>query len=284
MAGSQTFSRTAWHPLFAALITENRPPGVEVQSEVVLGLEPMRADLLLLHQDKGDVLGGGVLRGLWPLLSPWTLVEFKSAVSPAGATAWLQLLSYGAHLHWDRLKTIGPAEALTLVLITPKLNQALRADAAGLKLKYEALGDGYYRVLGLNYPSFLVVLAEVAAAEDDPLLSLFSGATMGSVPSAAQSWLFSHVHGELKVDMSNLEGYEEIAAEIMKKLPVEARLAGMSAEERVAGLAAEERVAGLTPQEQILALPDDVLRGLSSSYVASLPTEIQTKIRRRLSH
>ncbi len=284
MSATKIPGRTPWHPLFAALLTENRPPGVEVQSEVVLSHEPRRADLLLIHHDDADLSQGKVLRGLWPLLSPWTLVEFKSATAPAGPTAWLQLLSYGTQFHGARFKELGPARHLTLVLATPKFNRALQEDAAGLGVTYESLGHGYYRALGFSYPCFLVVLHEVAADEEDPLLQAFTGATIESLADPARWWLISHLFGRSEVNMADLEGYEELAAEAIKKLPAKLRLAGLAVEERLAGLAVEERLAGLDASEQLLLNPDEVLRALSADYIRTLPAEVQAEIRRRLSH
>src|SRR5437867_1486069 len=51
-----------------------------------------------------------------------------------------------------------------------------------------------------------------------------------------------------------------------------------------AGLAPEERLAGLTPEQAILALPDEILRGLSPEFISKLPAHVQVEIRKRLSH
>ncbi len=293
MSDAKRPGRTPWHPMFAALLQENRPPGVEVQSEVVLSNEPRRADLLLIHHHDADLTQGKVLKGLWPLLSARTLVEFKSAKRPASKTSWLQLLSYGTQFHEARFDEVGPASGLTLVLVTPKFNRALRDDSAGLGITYESLGQGYYRAQGLIYPTFLVILEEVAEAEHEPLLDAFARGTMLSPQASARGWLYSHLFAGGEVHMVDLEGYEELAAEAVKKLPAKLRLAGLGAKERLAGLDAKERLAGLDarermaglePGEQLLALSDEVLRALSEDYVKTLPADVQAEIHRRVSH
>lgn len=44
----------------------------------------------------------------------------------------------------------------------------------------------------------------------------------------------------------------------------------------------EERLADLTPAQAVLALPDEVLRGLSEPYIATLPADVQATVRARL--
>jgi hypothetical protein len=271
--------RTPWHPLFAALISESLPPGFKLQSEVVLSLEPRRADLLLIRNDGKHVHEGKVLRHLWPLLSSSTLVEFKSVSRPAGPTAWMQLLSYGAQYHEAHFKELGPAKSLSLVLVTPRFNRALKNDVAGLGITYEDLGHGYYRVHGFNYPTFLVVLEQVRAQEQEPLLEAFTEPNIDVLSETAHQWLHSHIFGELRTKMIDLEGYKEIAHALTLK-----NIGTLSPKERLAGLSPEERLADLSPDEKILAFPDEALRALSSDYIASLSPETQAEIRRRLSH
>ena len=73
--------------------------------------------------------------------------------------------------------------------------------------------------------------------------------------------------------MRDVEGYEQILKEMMASLPIEIRLEG---------LAPEQRVAGLTLEQQLLALPDEVLRGLSEEYLRSLPADVAAAIRARI--
>ena len=52
----------------------------------------------------------------------------------------------------------------------------------------------------------------------------------------------------------------------------------------MAGLPPEQRLAGLTPEQAVLALPDELLRGLSDDYLASLPEAIRAAVRARIGH
>jgi hypothetical protein len=76
-------------------------------------------------------------------------------------------------------------------------------------------------------------------------------------------------------------------------MPPEERLAGLAPEERLAGLAPKERLAGLAPEERlagldeghsVLALPIAILRGLSPTYLETLPEDVQTEVKRRLAN
>ncbi|MEZ4391404.1 MAG: hypothetical protein R3A48_09945, partial [Polyangiales bacterium] len=82
----------------------------------------------------------------------------------------------------------------------------------------------------------------------------------------------------------------QYARELMKKLPLEDRLADLAPEERLAGLAPQERLAGLAPQERLaglapeevlLALPDAALAALDASYVDTLAEPLRSAIRAR---
>ncbi len=46
-------------------------------------------------------------------------------------------------------------------------------------------------------------------------------------------------------------------------------------------LTPEQRLAGLSEAEQVLALPDHLLRALSEDYIATLPADVQAKVRAR---
>ncbi|HKI35025.1 MAG TPA: hypothetical protein VKA46_24425 [Gemmataceae bacterium] len=59
---------------------------------------------------------------------------------------------------------------------------------------------------------------------------------------------------------------EEVAREtidrLLKELPVEKRLEGLTPEQRVQGLPAEKRLEGLTPEQRVQGLSAETLREL----------------------
>ena len=95
------------------------------------------------------------------------------------------------------------------------------------------------------------------------------------------------------MEIHESEGYDEVIQKLiatlspeqrMAGLPPEQRMAGLPAEQRMAGLPPEQRLAGLTPEQAVLALPDELLRGLSDDYLASLPEAIRAAVRARIGH
>ena len=79
--------------------------------------------------------------------------------------------------------------------------------------------------------------------------------------------------------------------DLLASLPPEVRLAGLDPQVRLAGLDPEEvlahykpqeRLAGLEAGEVLLALPDEALRALTDSYLATLPEQVRARIRARL--
>ncbi|MFO0755878.1 MAG: hypothetical protein U0359_05275 [Byssovorax sp.] len=106
-----------------------------------------------------------------------------------------------------------------------------------------------------------------------------------------------------------VESIEQALVRLVKRLPPEQRLAGIALEQRLAGLtpeqvlhayapeqrlaglapeqvlhayAPEQRLAGLTEAQAVLALPDAMLRALSSDYIETLPRATRAAIKRRI--
>ena len=79
-----------------------------------------------------------------------------------------------------------------------------------------------------------------------------------------------------------LEGYDELVAQILDGFTPEQLLAGLTPEQRLAGLAPEQRLAGLAPEEALLAMPDAALRALAPDYVDALPSAVRDAVRARI--
>lgn len=125
-------------------------------------------------------------------------------------------------------------------------------------------------------PLLVVDLGTVAEREDDDFLRWFSGHTPRTLEG--QRWLKQRTDDGGTVNLKatpDLEGWDEWV-----RLYTES----FSPEHRAASLSPEQRLAGLAPEHIVLALPDDALRALSADYLATLPPEVQSKIRARLDH
>ncbi|WP_437820162.1 hypothetical protein [Sorangium sp. So ce1078] len=303
-------TRTAWHVLLAALLSQRGSRRFEVRIEVPLSTEPLRADYLLLRRNAEPEASepAGTLRKLWALLSKDTIVEFKSIGRPYRRRNLDRLCSY-LHLYCaDELERIEHRSDMCGVLLVPARTRSLDADVAALGLVWDDLGDGYWRLRGGAFALVVAEIEVVAEAEDDDLLRLFGHDEAPTV--VARRWLAQQVGAEeIAMAMHDLEGFDEVVRKLLSTLPPEQVLSAYAPEQRVAGLPPEQvlsayapeqrvaglppeqvlsayppeqRVAGLPPEQVLLALPDDVLRALSDSYLETLSAETRAAIRARV--
>jgi len=268
--------RTAWHVLFAAMLTERAPSSFQITSEYRLTLEPQRADLLIERSDEAHLTEARTLKRLGVRLKKQTLGEFKSISRPFQFGDLARLMGYAWQYRSKQGDKLRPEE-LTLLLVVPNIMAPLRNELASNNWKIEPLGGGYHRVDTGVYWLYVVVIDEVAEVERDALLSTF-----GQHPrpdSEAQQWLGRFVMADEKMrkEMKNMEGYDELLERFVSELPPEVRLAGLTPEQRLAGLTADEllarfvselppevRLAGLTPEQRLAGLaPEELAASLS---------------------
>lgn len=293
---------TLWHECFYACITDRAPPGFELHTEHLLSLRPRRADLLLLRRSgeprRDDQ--AHLLRGLWPRLGQASLVELKSPTRGFRRTEFLRLCGYGLQYHEQNLDDLPDAGALTLVLIVPSLNKAFTDELATLRCTLRPLGGGYAEVVGFPYSIYVACTDEVAEAEQDDFLRIYSHHKVQT--EQARGWLETWIQNKQSAmpTVTEREDYDEVLDKLLSSLSPERVLRHVGTrtilehikpEERLAGLAPEERLAGLAPaqvlkyygaEDLLLEMPLEVLRGLSDEYVRTLPEHVQRAIRTRL--
>jgi hypothetical protein len=256
---------TAWHPPFYDLVSEGAPPSTEIRTEVVLSQQPRRADLLLLRRKDMPPRDGEarVLRGLWPLLGPVTLAEFKGPTSGFRASDLPRLFTYGMQYYELHMQSLATPDALTLALLTPAETPTLLAAIAQMGWRLERLGDGYARIAGAWYSTIVAFIDEVCEAERDDYLRLFSRHREQS--REALWWLNARRLRMTTMDnVHELEDYDDLVERLLSTLTPKERLTGLRPEERLAGLRPEERLAGLRPEERLAGLrPEEILQLLS---------------------
>jgi hypothetical protein len=314
--------RVIWHVGFERNLKRRGPRSFEIRSEVPLSDEPARLDYLLLR--KRDVEGAPpddsaeTLRRLWALLPRVTVMEYKSPGRPYRAGNLDRLWGY-VHTYFanerslprkradgttlaagmDGAPEVWTREDLCAVLVVPARTPTLTADAEGMGLAWNDLGNGYSRVRGGLFVLYVAEIDVIGRAEGDDLLcSLGHGELVTS--EARRFWMELVGTQEAGMSTQDLEGYDELMKKLLATLSPEQRLAGLDAEQRLAGLDAEQRLAGLDAEQrlagldaeqrlagldrdhQALALPLEVLRLLPDQYFRSLSPEVQAKIRGRL--
>lgn len=249
-----------------------------------LSIEPQRADLLLIRRTDAprDDAAARVLHDIWPRLARITIVEFKSPTRSSFRPGDLvRLWSYGSLYQSTHIDDVPTRGDLTLLLVVPSITPTLRDEIDAMGWKLADLGGGYRRIDGAVYDLHVAVTDEVAEAEHDGFLRIFSHLRVGD-PEAAR-WV-KHWMKETTMTqkIEDIPGYDDIYEKILEDLPPEKRMLGLAPEQRVAGLAPEQRLAGLTPEQQVLALSDEVLRQFPDSYLRTLSPEAQQAIQKRI--
>ena len=268
--------KTFWHYPYAALIRERMPPGWELVVEYDLSLSPRAADLLLLRRQDTERRDhqARVMRGLWPHLTDVVLLEFKGPTAGLRQRDLCKLMSYG----WEYLSEHDcPAHdesELSLVMVLPEPTPTLWQECERWKLTPAPLSDGYVRLLGKRCTMVLVLLDQVADAEHDDFIRLFTSHRRRIHDPQAIKWIHERLREVLSMDeLKHGKEYSELVASfietlgpdiVLSKFAPEERVAGLAPEERVAGLAPEERVAGLAPEERVAGLaPEERVAGLA---------------------
>jgi hypothetical protein len=221
-----------------------------------------------------------VLRTLWPLLGLVTILEYKSPVSGSLRPGDLiRLWSYGAVYDAAHLKELPSPSDLTLTLVVPSITPTLTQEIARMGWTLTALGGGYGRIDGAVYALYVVETDEASQADHDEFLELFTPREprAGEAARWLNEWLKETAMTQTNI--KEMEGYDDL---YLKGLPVEKRLEGLSPQTVLSRYAPEERLAGLDRDQQALALPVELLRGLTEAYILSLAPETQEKIRQRL--
>jgi hypothetical protein len=292
--------RTAWHVLLVRLLAERAPRSFEVRSEVPLGKHPPRVDLLLRRRKRGARADrkARVLRHLWERIEHVAVLEYKSPAEPVRPGALMKLLGYALLYGAEHPAALGSVRrGLVVGLMVSSITPTLLVELARLGLALPDDQGGYYDVQGLPWPLLLMVLDEVSEVERDELLGAFGHRRIESLE--ARVW-WQQQTGDAMAKLKEMPGYLELEQKFIDALSPEQRLAGLAPEQRLAGLAPEQRLAGLVPEqvlsaftpeqrlaglsteEALLAMPDEVLRALSASYVAQLSGPVRDAIARRL--
>lgn len=191
----------------------------------------------------------------------------------------LRLWSYGAVYDAAHLKELPSPSDLTLTLVVPSVTPTLTQEIARMGWTLTALGGGYGRIDGAVYALYVVATDEVSQADHDEFLELFTRreSKVGEAAHWLNEWLKETAMAQTNI--KEMEGFDDL---YVKSLPVEKRLEGLSNKTLLSQVAPEERLADLDRDQQALALPVELLRGLTEAYIASLAPETQEKIRQRL--
>jgi len=285
--------RTEWHPPFGALLEERRPRWITVALEVVLQRQSQRVDVMLLRRVRGrhdPDDQGRVLRSLWKHVSHVGLLEFKSTSRLFARGDLYRLVALG--WHWLSRNPKRSPDDVVLLLVVPALTRRLHDELAPCDATLTTAEPGYH--LATVRGGMRLVIAEldvVAESERDDYLRVFSHHPIQT--EAVVDWVREHTDlpEDAVLSPEEVAKNEPMLIKLANSIPLRIRLKGvkpaevlaeLSPEQRLAGLQPEQRLAGLAPEQAVLALPDEILRNLAPSYLATLPADVQATVRARL--
>ncbi|MCG8425235.1 MAG: hypothetical protein MJE77_45725, partial [Proteobacteria bacterium] len=210
---AQPVLKTFWHYPYASLVKERKPANWDVVVEKLLSLAPRAVDLLLLRRKGAKRLDyeARVMRGLWPLLTDVALLEFKGPTHGLRPRELGKLLSYGWE-YWsqDDTSPVKPSQ-LSLVLAIPKETPTLLHEYDSCALQPQPLGDGYVRLTGSVYTMVVVLLDQVADAERDDFLRLFTHDRARVNDPLALRWAQAWIRkARTMQDLKHLEGFDDL--------------------------------------------------------------------------
>ena len=283
-------TRTCWHPLLARLLDHVLATAYTVHEEVLVGKLPLCVDILLIRREMGEVSEAGRrdLISLLPLLNRFTLIEFKGPTDALEGGDLAQLAGCAFLWHSQQVDRIPHAD-ISLIVVAPTLNEALRTELESLGGEVGENEPGIFCLGGFRFATYLVE-TDVMAERGEAVLSLVSRVFLkrrqGIMEQLTRSghvallcYMLQQVHqfrslGEdfamQHTDSEYLGELEEaLLASVLAATPVEKRLSGLTPQERLQGLAPEERLHGLTPEE--------VAAGLTEEQAARLRALLERK-------
>ena len=260
---AQPVLKTFWHYPYASLVKERKPANWDVVVEKLLSLAPRAVDLLLLRRKGAKRLDheARVMRGLWPLLTDVALLEFKGPTRGLRPRDLVKLVSYGWEYSSLDDSAVARPSHLSLVLAVPKETPILLREYDCCGLQPQPLGGGHVRLTGSIYTMVVVLLDQVADAERDDFLRLFTHDRARVNDPLALRWAQAWIRkARTMQDLKHLEGFDDLVQEFIDSLGVDELLRRVSPEQRLAGLD-----------------PEQLTRALRS-----LPLDVQERIRENL--
>jgi len=261
--------RDAWHFLFTNLLYNVAPSGFEVLVEVLLSLEPSKADIVILRRGKKARRQGHLLQRLWPLLGQYTVLEYKSPVRSSFRRGDLiRLISYGTQYHSRHAKNLFNPDELTLVLVVASLTPTLFGEIERMGWTLEPMEGGYARIKGVMYPCYVVVINEVCQEERDDYLRAFSHHPVEDpeVLSFMSSWMKEKNMQLPRRRRLNLNDPKD-RSELLRRMFEDSRLVEFEVER----------------ENLLLRMPIDMLGALATTdYLKTLSPDVRRNVQERL--
>jgi hypothetical protein len=253
---------------------------IGVETEIDLSLKQQFIDLVLIRKGAGPI--PRPLPDGFEDLAAHNLLTFKSHQEALDGWALCELVGHFVNYRKQTspsLQDLLPETDFRLFAVCARYPQNLAQQVALTTLR-----QGVYEVRLVTLPIRLIVVHQLPQEEHNAMLHLFSAREellrYGKEHYRPRSQETSTLLYELfKVysedpDMPELldEFVRQSIDELLRSLPAEERLKGLSAEEIVRALPAEERLKGLSAEEIVRALPAETLEALARQLQANGPS------------
>lgn len=250
-----------WHQLFGLSLTDffrGQPVTVEIEKD--LSLKKQLLDVVLIRKQPG-VLTCPLPDGFEDL-ADYNSVSFKSHRETLSAFALEELLGHYVNLR----KQVSPSmhesdlldpNAFRLFAVCARLPRNLADDGVVLR----PLQEGVYEVAALSRRIRVIVVNQLSQKENNALLHLFStnferfayGARHYQIRSVQTSTLlvrlFQWYQQEVHAMPDALEEFSrQVIDELLRDMPIQKRLEGVSTEKRLEGVSVDQLLAALSPQ------------------------------------
>jgi len=299
-------TRTWWHPLLARLLDHVLAKAYAVHEEVLVGKLPLRVDILLIRREDGGLSEASrrELGVLLPLLNRFTLLQFKGPTDALQRGDLAQLVGCAFLWHGQQAEPI-PHRDITLVILAPSLNEAVRGELGLLGCQINQHEPGIFRVDGLQFEAWLVE-TDVMAERGQPILSLVSRVFLRhreriieQLTRTGHGALLYYMLQQVQQFRSLGEGFamqhkdseylgeveEELQTAVLDAIPAEriARHVAREADDELQtavleAIPAEKRLRGLPPEDRLRGLsPEEVAAGLTEEQAARLRELLERK-------
>jgi hypothetical protein len=256
---------------------------------------PQRVDIVIIVMT--DVPAEPVIKFhcIFDHLRKYTLIEYKGVTDDLEPADVLVLLGYACQ--YAVMNGISDLSEMCLMFVAERMPPAFVEQIYQLGGTFAPIGNGLWQGQLAGFTLHGVELRDASqAGSSEQLLHLFTRAFVKEPRADRFSGrleqkeldmydrLCQHIQ-QLRKDpatmhIKDLDTAENSVAGALQRLiarvPVEARLEGLTPEERIAGLRPEERIAGLRPEERIAGLrPEERIAGLTPEQLAAaLPPEV----------
>ncbi|MGH7202361.1 MAG: hypothetical protein ACREJB_17280, partial [Planctomycetaceae bacterium] len=166
--------RTWWHPLLVGLLDWELGDAYEVRGEVNVGTAPLRADIVLIRRESGELPESARrdLRILVERLNRWTLIEFKGPTDALDRFDLDRLLGVAYLFCSQQPKPIRSSD-LSLIVLAPRLNRPFRENLRVRGFSAHEEEPGVHRLEGLSFSAWIIETDRITGPQE-PILTLVS--------------------------------------------------------------------------------------------------------------